>query len=1135
MIFVVSSLEGVRTTIVQNAAGHRAKIVQDIARDWFMAFGTHTLECLQIGEHMSTLSLYFFGAPQIEIDETPVSVGHSKGVALLAYLAVTGRPHTRESLAAFFWPNHSPPSALGEVRRMRWALNKALGKGWLAADRQTIALEPHTDLWVDTNHFQQLLTCWAKHDHMANEVCPACFDPLTEAVALAQDEFLAGFTVPDSLGFDAWQADETQLLRRELAHALEKLIQLILHGAEQALQQAITYAQQLLNLDPLHEPAHRLMMALYASTNQPAAAYGQYQECVKILRDELGASHAEATTTLYEHIRLGEFDPATVFTGLPVYVVAPTPAGHVPGHNLPAQITPFVGRKFEITALSELFLDPNVVLVSIIAPGGMGKTRLALELGSRMVKQFPNGVFFVELAPINEGRNIIPAVAEAIGYQFQQNGRSQKQQVLDYLENKQTLLILDNFEHLTDGGAEIVTEMLKSASRLKILVTSRQRLNQTGETLFTLHGLRLPDSDTADDASRYAAVELFQQTARRARPDFVLTPENLSHVVQICRMVQGMPLGILLAAPWITVLSTTEIAEEIQRGLDILEAEGSELPERLRSIRAVFDHTWSMMGAAEQQVFMKLAVFRGGFTRAAGQEVASAGLRQLQSLVTNALIERDTDLRRYHTHELLRQYAEERLHQSGKYRQTRHDHAHYYLTYLAGQAADLKGAGQLSTLKRIEVDFENIREGWDDAVSKREYDLLNRALEAMYLFCFLQSRLEDGKVLFDRARQGLAPEAGHEPHQVWLALEIRFYSTADSQAVLQERLESSLALARERDDPLEVAFCLHTLATIAHYVDQNARQAIVFYEECVAIYRRLGENYYLAQTLSKLGEAYQLIGKTELTLKYVNEAYQLQREIGDQMGESETLRALGMTAYQTGDYDATDDFFEKAFAIQLKTNYVVGQATSNLYIGYMAFMRGEREAGRELVEKALVQALDVVDYSTQAWCFAVLGWINCAAGDYASAEKNLRKAEAIETDPFRQTGAGNPFLKLQINFAQSLFASGNGDYEAAKRYLLQPLNLAVRTASQPYLTLLMASSGILHAHKGKRELAAELLGLALDQPVKVTGWMEQWLLLNRVQAELKTALGPDTFDAAFLRGKALDLLATAESVLKELV
>lgn len=1082
---------------------------------------------------MSTLSLYFLGAPRLEFEKAPLSVGHSKGIALLAYLAVTGRCHTRESLADFLWPTHEPANALGEVRRMLYVLNKALGKGWLAADRQTIALPSQAGLWVDVNHFRHLLNCWAKHDHPASEVCSACFEPVTEAIALVQDDFLAGFTLPDSPAFDDWQAAETQLLRRELAGALEKLIQLLLHDPEPAPRQAISQAERLLSLDPLHEPAHRLLMALYAMTSQPAAAFRQYQECVQVLRDELDVSPAAATTTLYEQIRLGEFEPVTGFGDLPGYAGPPIIIGAGPRHNLPPQVTPFVGREFELTALAEMLLDPELLLVSIIAPGGMGKTRLAVELGNKLAAHFKNGVFFVELAPIDGSDQIILAVAEAIGYQFQQNGRSQRQQVLDYLANKQMLLILDNFDHLIESGGEIVTEMLISAARIKILVTSRQRLYQSGETLFTLHGLRLPDLTVPDDPSRSAAVGLFQQTARRARPDFVVTPENLAHVIEICRLVQGMPLGILLAAPWVTVLSPAEIAAEIQRGIDILTAEGSELPERQRSMRVVFDQAWNMLTAVEQQVFMKLAIFRGGFTRQAGEKVAGAGLRQLQALVNKVLVEREPDLGRYHIHELLRQYAAEKLHRSGQYPQIRHEHTHYHLSYLARQTASLKDENQFAALKLIENDFDNIRASWNDAVARREYDLLGGALEAMYLFCFLWSRLEDGKALFEQARQGLAPEPDQASHPVWLALGIRFNSAREDWPALQARLESALPLARSREDPLEVAYCLDSLATIT-YADRNPLQAIALYEESVAIYRRLGEKYYLAQTLNKLSEAHKMIGQGQLARQCINEAYQIQREIGDQIGESESLRALGMLAYVNGQYDAMDDFLEKAYAIRLRTNYLIGQAASNLFRGQTIFRQGDAVVGREYVQKALDLALYVVDYSTQAQCFAALCWIDSARGRYAAAEQGLQQAESIEKDPLRQTGASDPIVQLQINFARALLASGKGDDEAARRYLSQLLQAAVMLVSKPHLTLFLPLAAVLLARDGRQEWAAELLGLVLSQPIQVTGWMSQWVLLNQVQAELKAGLGPDVFAAAWTRGESLDLKSAAEKVLQEI-
>jgi predicted ATPase/class 3 adenylate cyclase len=808
----------------------------------------------------------------------------------------------------------------------------------------------------------------------------------------------------------------------------------------------------------------------------------------------------------------------------------PLRSSSIPKHNLPAEITPLVGREQEINALSDLLADPKITLVSIIAPGGTGKSHLAVELGRRMVKEFENGVYFVELAPINESDNIVPAVAEAAGYQFQQNGRGQKQQILDYLANKEMLLIMDNYEHLLDGGAALVTEMLRSANGLKVVTTSRYRLHLPGETLFTLHGLDLPDAG-AEDAMQNAAVAMFQQSAQRARPDFELTSENLADVVQICRLVQGMPLGILLAAAWVSVLSLAEIVEEIQQGLDILEAEGSELPERQRSVRAVFEQAWGMMNEAEQDVFMKTAVFRGGFTRKAAQEVAGAGLRQLQSLVNKALLEHSVDQGRFLTHELLRQFAEEKLGRSGEAQQVRSSHCAAYLTFLAQQTEKLKGSQQLPALTEIEEDFDNIRAAWEYAARSGDYGLIGRALEPMYLFCFLQSRLEDGKALFEKARQGLAPGVGAAPHPVWLALGIRFYSAAESQAALKEQLETSLLGARERGDELEAAYCLQTLASLAHYVDQNPPQAVAYYEESAAIYRRLGEHYYLAQTLSKLGEAHQLLGQTELTLQYVREAYELQRRIGDYIGESETLRALSMTAWQTGSFDEMVEYQEKAYAIQLQTNYIVGQATSNLYLGDFKFFRGAYEEGLNQVQLGLEQAIEVADFSTQAWCHAFLSLCLCARGDYAGAREELGQAEAITTDPFRQTGGGNPFLALVINLAHCLLAAAEGNFGAAKSVLLQPLSLTLMTASQGFMTMMPALAAPVFHADGHPQKAAELLGRAFSQQVMTIPWLKDMALFIDLQSDLQKQLGAEEFAAAWERGQAMDLMDTTRQIL----
>lgn len=803
-----------------------------------------------------------------------------------------------------------------------------------------------------------------------------------------------------------------------------------------------------------------------------------------------------------------------------------------PKTNLPSDLAPLVGRTGELEAVGNMLLDRSNSLVSIIAPGGMGKTRLALELGKRLVGDFKDGVFFVELAPILEGELILPAISQSIGYQIQSGNRSLVQQLADYLHDKEMLLILDNFEQVADG-APYVDNLLRSGEHLKCLVTSRQRVGIAGEVHFLLYGLDLPGGDGSDPFITYPAIELFQDAAQRARPGFALTDDNLPHVVRICRLVQGMPLGILLAAQWVSVLSAAEIVEELQRGLDLLEAEGSELPDRQRSIRVVFDYAWNMLNEIEQDVFMKMSVFRGGFTRQAGDIVAGAGLRQLQSLTGKALLTREAERGRYALHELVRQYAAGKLRHSGREDEAHDEHTRFFLDYLEQATSGLKGATQLPTLDRIDIEFDNIRAAWERAITNRDTALLGRAIEGMYLFCRLRSRLEDGHALFGKARRELAPAAGQEPERTWMAVCIRFSGTEGEPEILKTRLGQALSLAQRLGDEKETAFCLDSLGTIAHYIEQNPPLAIEYYEQCCAIYTRLDEKYYLAQVLSKMGEAYQLMGQNDQTLKYVNQAYEMQREIGDLMGESETLRALSMTASQMGILEDYEAYQQQAYAIQLQTNYLLGQATSNLFLGGFKFLRGNIVEGRDQMRLGLELAIEVADFSTQAWCHAMLGVFSCLHGDFEGGKAELNKAKGIQTDPFRQTGAGNPFLEMNINLADSILSLQAGHVAEAKRHLLQPLRLILMTHSVIYMHIILPLAALVRVGEEQVDAAAELFGLMDTLPVQTTGWIAHCEWLQETRRAVEDSLGSADFEAALARGKALDLQTTVEAVLKE--
>ncbi len=286
-----------------------------------------------------------------------------------------------------------------------------------------------------------------------------------------------------------------------------------------------------------------------------------------------------------------------------------------------------------MAALEDLITDPEARLVTIVGPGGMGKTRLSLAIAEQYLGEdyFPNGVFFIALAPLRSTEHIVPTMADAFDFQLEGGGpgtRSPRQQILDYLRSKRMLLVLDNFEHLL-AGVDLVSDILGAAPEVKILVTSRERLHLRPEQLFPIQGLEFPDWETPEDAANYTAIRLFIQSAQRVRPDFALRADDLTYLTRICRLVDGMPLGVELAAAWVDLLSLADIAAEIRQSLDFLETDLHDVPARHRSIRAIFDTSWGRLSQREQAAMAQLSVFRGGFTRPAAQQVAGANLRTL--------------------------------------------------------------------------------------------------------------------------------------------------------------------------------------------------------------------------------------------------------------------------------------------------------------------------------------------------------------------------------------------------------------------------------------------------------------------------------------------------------------------------
>ncbi len=859
------------------------------------------------------LQITLLGSPSVVVNgRLATGFVSSKAQALVYYLAATRQIHSRDTLAGLLWSEVSDERARKNLRDVLSNLRHLL-PNHLDILRQTVGLSETADYSIDAATFTNLV------NHIPASLNPTLASQLREATNLYKGEFLAGFYVPEAPLFEEWVLGERERLRQLALQTLHTLADFYSQQAEYS--QGITCVTRLLAMDPWREESHRQLMQLLALSGQRSAALAQYERCRRVLDEEMGITPSTETITLYQNIRDGTL---TEETGNKRADPFSTFSANLPPHNLPSLLTPLIGREQEKTQFLARLRDPAGRLLTLVGAGGVGKTRLVLEVAHAALPLFPQGVYFVSLAssetadkPTSTSYPLVSHIATAVKLLFSGPDAAQKQ-LTNYLRHKQLLLILDNFEQWVTA-AHFLVELLQEAPGLKLLVTSRVRLNVRGEQVFPLGGLPYPTQETAD-WRQFSSIQLFQHRAQAVQPGFTLQEPDAAAISRICQLVDGLPLGIELAASWARLLPCQGIAHEIEQNLNFLESSQRDVPQRHQSLRAVFDYSWHLLTEADRRALRQLAVFCGGFSRDAATRIAGASLPVLAALVDNSLLRR-TAPDRYELQDVLRQYAAEKLATATDVTETAlHDrHSRYYLSFLQQSQPDLQGGQQMEALAAIFQEMENIRAAWNWAVLQGDVTALLQAADTLALFFYMRSRSQEAEVMFARAAGRLAELAhGRSVHVAWgkcLCWQGWFTSLLTRQPAAQALLKQSVEILRVYGAPPDLIFPLNFLAAVASQLgDYNQAQQLC--QEALVVSRAAANRYGVAISKNILSQVSYALGQYQEARRYCQESLAIEREIGNRWSMTFSLTNLGRVAFALRDYREAQARYQESLVIR---------------------------------------------------------------------------------------------------------------------------------------------------------------------------------------------------------------------------
>lgn len=904
---------------------------------------------------MSTLNFSLLGRLQIERQQLgTITLTNRKAIGLLAYLLIeSDHAHSREILLGLLWPD-LPTAAAQNNLRVTWAhLQKALGinnshsQPHLIGDRLTLRFNPHSDHELDVTRFRTLTEACRLHPHPDSHLCSECASRLTQALGLVRGDFLEQFSLGDCEQFDHWLLIQRERHRMQVTSALEQLAEF--HERAGQLAEAERTIRRLLEYDPLRESAFRQLMSVLSRADRRNAAMDVYETCRRLLATELGLAPAIETVTLAEQIRAQASDDS-----------------HTAHVDLPPVLTRFFGRQEESARLVDFLSRRTVRLVTLAGPGGVGKTRLAIEVAHRMAGVFAQDICFVELTGVTDEQSVDDAVAAALHLPTG-TGRSSTGAILDYLHGKNMLLVLDNCEHLVKACTRLVQLLCHDAEGLTVLATSRIPLHIEYEHVVRLEPFATPVANdtgqlTVVGALRFDSVQLFTDRAAQSLLQFKVTDANVTAVVRICQQLDGIPLAIEIAAAQVRALPIEVIAERLDQRFTWLHKRAGETATRQRTLHTLIDWSYGLLNPQARSLLLRLSVFAGGWTLEAAEAVGSpdepcAGL--LAELVDHSLVVFGADIehQRYKMHEIIRQFAQEYLRGSDQELDALEHHARYYARLISQAVENRIGKTFPERLQIAVNDHDNLRQAFEWLlVHDRERALalvaqlgtklnfwelggffqegrrwLKSVLEvnqtsvsiprgqALLAAAELSSAISDFDYGLQCARQAqdLFQQLGDQRGEIDARLMYCDLARYAGELVhLQTQIEEALQMAEHMSYMAGMAKGKQLLAINIVYTTGEIEAAIQYELSSVALWRELQSPFELATALSLLGVDLSEIHEYAASHQALLECRDIYQSLGYQRGVALAIHNLGETAYKMGKYGNAKEHLCEALRIR---------------------------------------------------------------------------------------------------------------------------------------------------------------------------------------------------------------------------